>query len=123
MWLVSWGCHRGVDDDLPPAYRRIEVPQDVLTSAAARDRGETLFAAHCALCHGARGDGQGPRREGLEPPPRDLTNPVWRAATSPRRVFFAIREGLHGTAMPGWSALSEADDWDLTAYVLSLSRR
>jgi mono/diheme cytochrome c family protein len=36
-------------------------------------------------------------------------------------VFFAIREGLAGTPMPNWKALSEQDAWDMTAYVLTLS--
>jgi hypothetical protein len=38
-------------------------------------------------------------------------------------VFFAIREGLHGTAMPSWTAFSEQDSWALTAHVLSLGER
>jgi hypothetical protein len=45
---------------------------------------------------------------------------AWRQSTSPRRVFFAIREGLSGTPMPEWKSLSEEDAWDMTAYVLSL---
>jgi mono/diheme cytochrome c family protein len=57
----------------------------------------------------------------LVPPPQDFTDPGWRATTSPRRVFFAIREGRIGTAMPSWKSLSEQDDWDLTAYVQSLA--
>jgi mono/diheme cytochrome c family protein len=52
--------------------------------------------------------------------PRDFTNAEWRRSTSPRRVFFAIREGLSGTPMPEWKSLSEQDAWDMTAYVLSL---
>jgi mono/diheme cytochrome c family protein len=48
---------------------------------------------------------------------------AWRRATSPRRVFYAIREGLPGTPMPNWKALSEEDAWDMTAYVLSLSEQ
>ena len=42
----------------------------------------------------ARGDGHGERTEGLSRAPRDFTNAEWRRSTSPRRVFFAIREGL-----------------------------
>ena len=81
-----------------------------------------MFVQSCALCHGERGDGHGLRREGLTRPPRDFTDPGWRQLTSPRRVFFAIREGVKGTAMPAWRNLSEQDAWDLTAYVLSLGK-
>lgn len=122
MWLVSPAC-ADVDGDLPRAYRRIEVPSVLLASVEARARGGRLFREYCALCHGERGDGRGVRREGLTRPPRDFTDPGWRAPTSPQRVFFAIREGLQGTPMPGWKALSEEDGWDMTAYVLSLGER
>jgi mono/diheme cytochrome c family protein len=119
MSLAWQGCG-DVDRSLPREYRRIEVPSTWLASSEARRRGAALFRESCALCHGDRGDGRGTRREGLTTQPRDFTSRDWRASTSPRRVFFAIREGLHGTAMPSWKALSEQDGWSLTAHVLSL---
>ena len=119
MWLVAQGC-ADVDRDLPAAYRRLEVPQATLVSVAARARGQTLFLESCALCHGERGDGNGRQREGLIPRPRDLASPLWHQSTSPRRVFFAIREGKAGTAMPASPALSEDDAWNVTAFVLAL---
>ena len=121
MWLVSPAC-RNVDSDLPRAYRSAPVP-DNLASAGTVGRGGALF--HRVL-HAL------PRRAGRRtwPPKRrpdaaawDLTDPGWREGTSPRHVFFAIREGVRGTAMPSWKSLSESDAWDLTAYVLSLSAR
>ena len=118
--VVSLGCG-DVDRDLPREYRRVDVPDALLASAAARMRGGTLFRQYCALCHGERGDGQGARREGLTSSPRDFTDRRWRESTSARHVFFAIREGLRGTPMPSWKALSERDGWEMTAYVLSLA--
>ena len=97
------------------------MPEATLDSAQARNRGEALFREHCALCHGERADGRGVRREGLTSPPRDFTDPAWRLRTSPRRVFYAIREGVRGTAMPGWSSLGESDAWDLVAYLRSVA--
>ncbi len=119
MWLASPGCADG-DRDLPRVYRRVDVSEAQLASPDARQRGRALFVQHCALCHGERGDGQGVRKEGLTRPPRDFTSPGWRESTSPRRAFFTIREGLHGTPMPAWKSLTELDAWDLTAYVLSV---
>ena len=119
MSLVSPAC-ADADRDLPRPYRRLEVPATHLASSEARRRGRAMFVESCALCHGERGDGHGIRREGLTRPPRDFTDPAWRQSTSPRRVFFAIREGIKGTAMPPWRNLSDQDVWDLTAYVLSL---
>ena len=118
--LISLGlsaCSR--DGDLPEPYRRLKVPAGLFDSAEARENGRKLFLNSCVLCHGEKADGRGVRREGLSVPPRDFTNPSWRAATSPRRVFFAIREGVHGTPMPGWKSFSDVETWDLVAFLLS----
>jgi high-affinity iron transporter len=120
MWLVSPACADS-DGDLPREYRRMTIPEERLVSTDAKARGERLFLQHCALCHGERGDGRGARREGLTRSPRDFTNTVWRRSTSPRRIFYAIREGVPRTPMPNRKALSEEDAWDMTGYVLSLS--
>jgi len=119
LWLLALAC-KGPDSELPPAYRNLEVPKERLASAAARARGRTLFLENCAICHGVRGNGQGERKEGFATPPRDLTDPRWRRQETPRKVFHAIREGEHGTAMPSWKPLGDDAIWDLTAYVLSL---
>ncbi len=119
LCLSALGCS-GPDPDLPPRYRGVVVPAERLASGAARQRGRQLFEEHCALCHGERGDGRGARSEALSPRPADLTSAEWQRAHSPRRLFFRIREGVPGTAMPSWKALSENDAWDLVAYVTSL---
>jgi cytochrome c oxidase cbb3-type subunit II len=121
LGLFTLAC-KGADGDLPPAYRDLPVPMDRLASAAARERGRVLFREHCALCHGVNGDGRGERREGFALPPQDFTSSKWRRRTTPRRVFFALREGKRGTAMPSWRTLDDASLWDLTAYVLSIAK-
>jgi mono/diheme cytochrome c family protein len=118
-WAISLtltGC--SPDRELPPEYRSLEVPSARLRSADARERGRLLFQQHCALCHGVAGDGDGSRREGLSSRPRDFTDPAWRRQASPRAVFFAVREGVRGTAMPGWKSLSTDECWDLVAFLL-----
>lgn len=121
LGLFTLAC-RGADSDLPPAYRKLPVPADRLSSPGARGRGQALFQQHCAICHGVSGDGLGERREGFVRPPRDFTSSGWRTATTPRHVFFALREGIAGTAMPSWRTLPDDELWDLTAYVLSIAK-
>jgi mono/diheme cytochrome c family protein len=120
---LTFSACSGRDADLPPDYRRVEVPESRLRSAEARARGRALFQAHCVLCHGPRADGRGTRREGLSVAPADFTDPAWRRRTSPRRIYFVIREGVRGTPMPGWKALDESETWDLVAYVMSVGER
>ncbi|MGD8894798.1 MAG: cytochrome c [Acidobacteriota bacterium] len=118
--LTCTACN-GPDSDLPPSYRHVAVPAERLRSGEAIARGEALYETHCALCHGERGDGRGRRSAGFAKRPTRFADPGWRDRTTPRRVFFTIREGVSGTPMPSWRWLSEDETWDLAAYVLSLA--
>jgi mono/diheme cytochrome c family protein len=122
MSLALSGCS-DADRDLPREYRRLPVREDRLADESARERGRTVFVVNCAICHGERGDGLGLRREGLVGRPRDFTSSAWRAATSPRQVVFAIREGRTQASMPAWPTLTDDELWDVTAYVLALGER
>jgi mono/diheme cytochrome c family protein len=117
--LVLSGCSR--DRDLPAAYRDLRVPTERLASAQARSRGRALYVRSCALCHGVQADGKGIRREGFSSAPRDFTDPDVRRRSSPRRMFFEIREGVRGTAMPSWKSLADEEVWDLVAYLRSVA--
>jgi high-affinity iron transporter len=116
--LLIWGC-----SGAPRPHRTDAVPAARLADPSARERGRELFARHCALCHGERGDGRGERRTGLSSAPRDLTDPAWQARTPTLQIFRTLREGVPGTAMPSWAALDEDDTWDLVAYLRSLDAR
>ncbi len=105
---------------LPAQYRDVTVPTSTIASAEARGRGRALFLEHCAICHGARADGQG-IRSNLSVPPADFTDPSWRERTSARRAYFVVQEGIRGTPMPAWKILSEEQTWDLVAYILSVA--
>lgn len=88
----------------------------------ARARGRALFVAHCAICHGERADGQGPRRGSLAPPPANFRDPSWPARTRPGRVYGIVRDGVRGTPMAGWKAvLDEAQTWDVVGYLLGVA--
>jgi mono/diheme cytochrome c family protein len=119
LCLSALACSRP-DGDLPPEYRRMSVPEPRLAAAEARERGRELFLSYCALCHGERADGRGARSQALSTRPADFTDPEWRQRMSPRRLFFRIREGVPGTAMPSWKPLGEEDAWNLVAYLRSL---
>jgi mono/diheme cytochrome c family protein len=74
--------------------------------------GQELFARHCALCHGATGEGaSGP----------DLTNPLWQAGISDPDLERTLREGVRGTAMPAFSdRLHTGDAQALVRHLRSL---
>jgi high-affinity iron transporter len=108
--LAISGCERGSP----------KAPAGLLTSREARDAGAVVFAADCAICHGATGDGRGQRREAMNPPPANLTLPPWSDEPSAARMHGVIRNGVPGTAMPSWPMLSDRQIWDVVAYILTL---
>ena len=95
-------------------------PAGLLTSAEAQQAGAGLFAANCAICHGARGDGHGQRQESMVPAPANLTVPPWSERSSAARTFLAIRQGVPGTAMAAWPTLSDEQTWQLVAHIETL---
>jgi cytochrome c oxidase cbb3-type subunit 2 len=95
-------------------------PRPGPVDAASLARGRALYLEHCALCHGARGDGRGPRRGSLSRPPADFLSPLWRAQADREPVQRAIRDGIAGSDMPAWRELGQQSVSDLTSYVLSL---
>jgi DMSO reductase family type II enzyme heme b subunit len=90
------------------------------------DNGERLYEARCMGCHGEEGDGLGPGAERLIPPPRDFTLGQYKIKTTTfddlapddQDLLRMIRDGMPGSAMPGWGdVLSEQEMWDLVAFL------
>ena len=79
------------------------------------------FRAHCAVCHGATGRGDGPGAKGLTPPPADLTDAARMGEHSLLGLYNTITLGIKGTAMTGFAPLSEAQRWALAFYVSTLA--
>ncbi|MGH7115130.1 MAG: CopD family protein, partial [Stellaceae bacterium] len=97
-------------------------------AAASVERGARLYAASCALCHGADGRGDGPAAAGLAVRPADLTAPHLFAHT-PGDLFWWVSHGRANGAMPGFAGvMSPAERWDTINFVRAraagvLSRR
>jgi DMSO reductase family type II enzyme heme b subunit len=90
------------------------------------ERGEAVYVKRCIGCHGEEGDGLGAADERLNPPPRDFSLGLYKIKTTAfdddipndSDLLRMIRDGMPGTAMPGWSdVLSEQEIQDLVAYI------
>lgn len=99
------------------------------TSAAGPDEslypaGRYLYQRNCLVCHGARGDGRGEMAEGMFPRPRPFTVGVFKYRSTPpgflptdddlRRI---VRDGIGGTSMPAFAALSDRELRAVTEYI------
>jgi len=95
-----------------------------------RATGQRLYGLHCAICHGANGDGNGKRASELSPRPRNFTKGVYEFRSTPtgalptdEDLWKVISGGLHGSAMVPWIGLTEDHRWSLVAYVEGFSPR
>jgi len=77
-------------------------------------RGQPLYAANCAGCHGAGGDGSGLAGAA------NFTDPQLTGSKSPAQFYLAVRDGAPGSAMPAWDdRLGETEMWDVVTYARS----
>ena len=88
--------------------------------ADAAGKGQALFLANCALCHGETGIGNGPGGEAFDPKPRNLTDiKEYRYGNGELGIFRTAKFGIEGTGMIGWgdARLTDEEIWQTTAYV------
>jgi mono/diheme cytochrome c family protein len=100
--------------------RSLESGSDQMALAASeQERARKLFAANCAACHGAEGEGSGRSASSLAPAPTSFRD------VRPTLAYaeHTVAEGAPGTAMPPWkSKLSEADRRLLASFIRTLYR-
>ncbi len=84
----------------PESGMKQPMPNGLKGNAAA---GKTFYMANCATCHGAKGDGKGPRAYFINPKPRVFTDPTFTAGFNRPAIFAATSVGRLGTEMPAWN--------------------
>lgn len=108
-------------DAYPTSYR---ISPTGFTAASIAD-GQTVFAAHCAACHGSDGQGNGPVAAGLRIKPASLVaEHLWDHPEG--ELFWWLSQGIDdpegGLAMPGFAASLSADErWDAIDFIRALN--
>lgn len=97
------------------------------TPAAARPPdGRAIFAAHCAVCHGSTGKGDGPGARVIRQKMLDFSDAAAMRQVNDRFLFDIIKKGSsqfgRSNAMPAWSMkLSDEEIRAVVAYIRSLA--
>lgn len=80
--------------------------------------GERFYLANCATCHGAKGDGKGPRAYFINPKPRNFIDPSFTTTFNRPAIYAATSMGRLGTEMPAWSkVLNEQEIANVSEFV------
>jgi hypothetical protein len=82
-------------------------PPPPAPSTSAVD-GPALFAQNCALCHGAKGNGEGVVQ--TERKARSFVDGGFSFGNTPEALFRTISSGIGGTAMPAFSAVLKVEE-------------
>ena len=81
-------------------------------------RGGAFYLANCATCHGARGDGAGPRAYFINPKPLNFLDTAPRARFNRAALYAAVSEGKLATEMPAWDKVATRQQIaDVSEYV------
>lgn len=103
----------------------IQIPPEPPVTPDGLKRGQELFVASCAGCHGAKGkgDGQQEMKDNLGYPlrPRDLTAGIFKGTATSKDLYHRMLGGIPGTPMPSYAGVfKEEQIWDLIHFVQSL---
>ncbi len=81
-------------------------------------RGSAFYLANCATCHGARGDGAGPRAYFINPKPRNFVEAASKARYNRVALYAAVSAGRLGSEMPAWDKVASPQQIaDVSEYV------
>lgn len=78
-------------------------------------------SVNCAICHGKKGDGRGALAAQYDPPPRNFACAKTINGVPDGQLFWIIRFGSPGTAMPPHKALKDEQVWQLILYLRQLA--
>lgn len=80
--------------------------------------GRKFYMENCSACHGAEGDGKGPRSKFINPRPRNFNLEESRQTFNRIRLYRSISRGKAGTPMPAWGkVLSDQELANVAEFV------
>ena len=125
----TFADHEPVKAECPQKRQTPKAPDEFLNlvnplpvTAKRIEKGKLIYQSlssplQCKHCHGINGDGAGHMGLEANPPARNFTCSVTMKTISDGQMFWVIRNGIPGTAMPGYPDLADWKIWVLIHYI------
>ena len=88
---------------------------------AGREIYEEISNPACTVCHGDKGEGDGQLAQQFDPRPRNFACTETIDGIPDGQLYWIIKNGSPGTAMPSFDYLSDDEIWQLVVYLRSLT--
>jgi nitrate reductase gamma subunit len=120
----------GIWGSKPDSVRRVAITARPALTSDGVERGASLYASNCAMCHGPDGRGDGPVAAGLTDAsgnairPANLAAGALKAGRSPEQLYYRITAGVPdgpgAYIMPSYRTTLEPDDtWAIVTFLES----
>jgi mono/diheme cytochrome c family protein len=87
-----------------------------IARAAGAEKGKSLYAQNCMLCHGAAGNGKGPGAVAFNPKPADFnSDKFWQTPNIDQQIAEIVRKGKG--QMQAFPDLSQDDIQSIILYL------
>jgi len=116
--IYLW-AHGMMDWKIPEESKKIKNP--VNADGKSISRGKELYKMNCAICHGEKGKGDGPKAVELVEKPANFSDKNMMHMMTDGEIFYKISKGKK--PMPAWEdKLSENERWDLVNYIRTFAK-
>lgn len=130
VWMPpAFADHEPEKAQCPQKRQTLKAPGDFLSlvnplpvTAKRIAKGESIYQTQsaplqCRHCHGEKGNGVGHMGLEANPPARNFTCSATMETISDGQMFWVIRNGVPGTAMPAYPDLADWQIWVLIHYI------
>jgi mono/diheme cytochrome c family protein len=82
---------------------------------------QQLFTDNCVLCHGEKGEGDGPGAKAIKVKPANFTDAKMMAMETDGSLYWKMSNGRG--PMPAWKdTLTDKERWELVGYIRKLTK-
>ncbi len=108
--------------DAPKAVDVSKIEKPWLDNEDMVTHGSKVYSTNCAVCHGPKGEGDGPAGKALNPPPRNFVEGKWTVGGDSISLYKTIKDGLPSTSMASFAHLPVVDRWALVQFIHSVTK-